>query len=474
MFQSFSIQSNEKVVIRRPLKPPRIQDLATGRRVRQVVAAVLILTGIISSRTAPAQQNETRFNATADAAESSAGDLRRLSGKHLNLTSDTGSDALLKDLVDAFDAAVGQWERFWQLPDGALDDWTVDGFLIENADRFRQTGDLPAGLNFPFGYATDGNVWVMRQSSDYYTRHLLLHEGAHALQIHLFGGTGPSWYAEGMAELLGVHGGTGSDVRVGVVPASREAAAYWGRFKLMDATRRAGKVPTLDSVLGYPSDLKSDVESYGWSWAAVSLLTQYDAYRSITLRAAGGGSDHTAAFTRALRQQLDPVWPIVQARWRVLTATMDYGYDWSREQVDLAISDPLWSGNALDVTVRADAGWQSAGVRIPPGARVSIAATGRCVLDDDPKPWISEPPGVTIHYANERPLGQLLVAVVPNQTTERDRLQPLEVHAVDPQCELQIAEHSWLLFRINDRLDDLRNNRGGYRLRVRRAIPDSR
>ncbi len=431
-----------------------------------VATIALILAVLPVSRTARGQ-DEAVIPPIADAAPTEDA-IRVIRGKHIVLKADTGSSQLLNDLVDAFDAAVEQWRKFWQIPVGGLNRWTVDAFLIEDRERFRQSGDLPPGLNFPFGFAADGNVWVIRQPSDYYTRHLLLHEGAHALQIHLFGGTGPSWYAEGVAELLGVHRGAGSSVQVGIVPSSREAVPYWGRFKLMETTRQAGNVPTLETVLDYPLDLKSDVESYGWSWAAVSLLTEYPDYRPIALRAGRLGTDQTVAFTRGVKQQLDSVWPIVQARWRVLTATMDYGFDWRRERVGLAITDRLWSGAALRLSVRADQGWQSAGVRFPPGARVSISATGRCTLADEPKPWISEPPGVTIRYANDRPLGQLLVAVVPNQTTEASRLEPLEVHAVDPNRDLQITRHSWLLFRINDDLGDLGNNRAGYQVTLQR------
>ncbi len=445
MFQPLK---NQFVVTR--VVPQRLSSPSWRQR-PVVVTFALILAVFTISRTAAADDS-----------------IRVVRGKHIVLKADTGSDELLNDLVDAFDAAVEQWRQFWQVPTGGLDNWAVDAFLIEDRERFRQTGELPPGRNFPFGFASGEKVWVMRQPSDYYTRHLLLHEGAHAVQIHLFGGTGPSWYAEGMAELLGVHRGHGSSVRVGIVPPTREAVPYWGRFKLMAAARQAGNVPTLETVLGYPLDLRSDVESYGWSWAAVSLLTQYQTYRPIALRAARNGNDHAAAFTRALKQPLDSVWPIVQARWRVLTATMDYGFDWQRERVDLAISDRLWSGAALQLSVRADRGWQSAGVRFPPGASVSISATGRCTLADEPKPWISEPPGVTIRFANDRPLGQLLVAVVPNQTIETDRLEPLEVHAVDPRRELQIKRHSWLLFRINDDLGDLGNNRAGYQVTLQR------
>ena len=107
------------------------------------------------------------------------------------------------------------------------------------------------------------------------------------------------------------------------------------------------------------------------------------------------------------------------------------------------------------------------GVRFPPGTRLTLSATGRCTINDQPKPWISEPPGVTIHYANDRPLGQLLVCVLPNRTSETGTLKPLEVHPVDQELNLQLSQHCWLMFRINDYLDDLGNNQGCYSIRIR-------
>jgi hypothetical protein len=389
-------------------------------------------------------------------------------GQHIVLKADWQDRASLQALVASFDAAVPQWERFWNLPAGTLDDWTVRAFVMNDPERFRQSGDLPPGLEFPFGYARGNDLWVVRQPGEYYTRHLLLHEGVHALQLRQFGGTGPTWYAEGIAEALGVHRGARGATRVNVIPESRESVPYWGRFKRLDQARRKGQVPSLDTVLEYPRDLEGDVGRYGWSWLAAQLFSQYPDYRTPFLASASRAGDPPPRFNRRFRRRLQSVWPIAQARWRLLAHTVDYGFDWSRERVSLAIEDPLWRGQPLELAIRADAGWQSAGVRFPPGTRLTVTPSGRCQLDDDPKPWISEPAGVTIHYANDRPLGQLLVCLVPNVTQEQTFLKPLAIRPVSEATEITVSEHCWLLFRINDHLGHRANNQDGYRVLLER------
>ena len=47
--------------------------------------------------------------------------------------------------------------------------------------------------------------WLFDQPTDYYVRHLLLHEGTHVFMVSFLGGCGPGWYMEGTAELLGTH-----------------------------------------------------------------------------------------------------------------------------------------------------------------------------------------------------------------------------------------------------------------------------
>ena len=396
-----------------------------------------------------------------------AAEMRVIRGEHITLKADFGSQEFLRELVQSFDAAVPQWEMFWQLPPGTLNSWRVDAFVMDDADRFRRSGDLPSHLRFPFGYAVGNNLWVLRQQSEYYTRHLLLHEGAHSLAIHQFGSTGPSWYAEGTAEMLGLHQGVGNKVKINIVPASRDPFPFWGRFKRLQQSRQLGQTPTIDQVLAYPTDLRSDVEAYGWSWLAAMMFTQYDDTRPHFLQAARIGTG-SAAFNSSFRKPLQPQWPIVQARWRLLAQSIDYGFQWQREKVDLSMKDPGWQDDESEGRVFADQGWQSTGVRYAPGMRLSLQPSGRCVLADQPKPWSSEPAGITIHYAYGRPLGQLLVCVLPNVTSELQALKPLDIAAVEPGMEIEIKQHCWLLFRVNDYLGDLSNNRGEYHVKINR------
>jgi hypothetical protein len=200
------------------------------------------------------------------------------------------------------------------------------------------------------------------------------------------------------------------------------------------------------------------------------LLAAYPETKPALLAAAKRGADRSEAFNQQFRNSLRRQWPIVQARWRMLCATMDYGFDWDRERIDLSTKDPLWDGRTIKLRVSAERGWQSSGVRFARDTRVSIDASGRCVLDENPKPWISEPPGVTVQYAGGRPLGQLLVAILPNQAQEsangEARLAPLRVVPVGRSVELALDDYCWLLFRINDKLGDYGNNRDGYSVEI--------
>ena len=62
--------------------------------------------------------------------------------------------------------------------------------------------DLP---DFLAGYQRGHEIWIYLQPGDYYTRHLLLHEGTHAFMGWFLNGFGSPWYSEGMAELLAIN-----------------------------------------------------------------------------------------------------------------------------------------------------------------------------------------------------------------------------------------------------------------------------
>ncbi|EMI21947.1 hypothetical protein RMSM_01124 [Rhodopirellula maiorica SM1] len=338
-----------------------------------------------------------------------------------------------------------------------------------------KTPFLRAGLidprvpDFKQGYALGNSLWIVKQPSDYYTRHLLLHEGVHSLAFDQFGGAGPSWFMEGTAELLSTHSGSAATTEINQLPADRESVPYWGRLKLIRQRRDEGKIPTLETVMRYPANLNGDAERYAWCWAAAMLLSEYDEYRDVIVTAARSGRDSSSNFTRQIYQRLLPEWPAVIARWRLMCHELDYGFDWERERVDLAVDQPQWNGQPISRDIAAAKGWQSLGVRLPAGIRFKISAQGRCVIAKRDKDWQSEANGVTIEYVNGRPLGQLIACLVPLRQTSQPLCEPLEIVSVKDEIELQTTAESWLVLQINDDVAQRADNSGSYAIELSRV-----
>ncbi len=417
-----------------------------------------------------AQDAQVQDTQAQDTDAAAAGDTAMVvrSGQYITVTSDVLTANEADELIAAFGAAAKQWAEFWKLPQGALDQWHTKACVIKDKQRFVAAGLIPQQVpDFKFGYALDNRIWVMHQESTYYTRHLLLHEGVHSLAFGHFGGAGPSWFMEGTAELLSVHTGSGAQTKINQIPPNREAVPFWGRFKLMSANRKDSEVPSLETVMSYPADLQADVKSYGWSWAAAMLFSAYPDYRGAFDAAAKDGQESDAVFNAKLKQRLAANWPVVQARWRLMCHDLDYGFDWSRETVQLSMADQLWDGDPINLTVKADRGWQSIGVRLKPGMTLHITPSGQCIVATDPKPWVSEPAGVTLHYDRGRPRGQLLACLVPNSPGNGENLKPLAIAPITRAMKIPIKQHCWMLFRINDAPDGLADNTGGYSLKIK-------
>src|SRR5207237_7879020 len=107
------------------------------------------------------------------------------------------------ELPAVFDAAIPQWVAYFGVEKTLWPDWRMNGFLIVDKERFRRAGVLPETLpEFSHGYSYGYELWMNEQPSDYYRRHLLLHEGTHGFMNTVLGSCGPPWYMEGTAELL--------------------------------------------------------------------------------------------------------------------------------------------------------------------------------------------------------------------------------------------------------------------------------
>ncbi len=400
-------------------------------------------------------------------------EFRTLQGNWIELVTDLPQSPGTASLPASFDAAVPQWLEYWDVDLAQLGDWRLKVYLMADPAAFRRRGLLPAELpDFRHGYAQGRTAWVVAQGSDYYSRHLVLHEGLHSLAFELFGGAGPFWFMEGTAELLATHHGVGENLRLPVVPPNREATPLWGRLKLIGQRRSAGRLPSIQSVMRFPNRLSNDVEPYAWSWAAAMFLHMYPEYRGELRALAPQGQDTSAEFTRTLYRRLYDDWPVLRARWRIFLDQFDYGFDLIRNRVELDRAAPLWDprqGHAkpLQVTIAADRGWQTSGVRLPAGSRLQLTAAGRYLLGRQPAPWVCEPQGVTVRYHRGRPLGRLLATLVPTDPAATSAIAPLAIESIGRQGRVEVDEESWLLLQVGDVPSEWADNEGEVTVQIR-------
>ena len=144
----------------------------------------------------------------------------------------------------------------------------MTGFIMKDKARFQSTGLLPADLpHFLHGYSRNNLLWLYEQPSDYYRRHLLLHEGTHGFMNTVLGGCGPPWYMEGMAELLATHRLADGRLTLNSMPANRDEVPEWGRIRIIKDAVAAGRGVTVAGVVGLPAQEFLNNDSYAWSWA---------------------------------------------------------------------------------------------------------------------------------------------------------------------------------------------------------------
>ncbi len=116
-----------------------------------------------------------------DDQKASAAGIRKLQGRHLVLYTDIPSRAEIDGLCELADLAYPQWCAYFQVAEAEQPDWQMIGYLMQDKQKFQAAGLFPDNLpQFIYGFCRDHEFWVHdQQASDYYRRHLLLHEMTH-------------------------------------------------------------------------------------------------------------------------------------------------------------------------------------------------------------------------------------------------------------------------------------------------------
>jgi hypothetical protein len=393
--------------------------------------------------------------------------IRKLLGEHLILYTDVPSSPAVDELPHVFDLALPQWLAYFNVDAKRAEKWQMLGVIASKKELFADTGLWPDNLPpFLHGYMRDRQLWLYDQPSDFYRRHLLLHEGTHAFMWNCLGAMGPPWYAEGMAELLGTHDWSDGKLTLGVIPPSKEASPMWGRVKVIKDGFAARKALHLREVMSYPPEAHLKTEPYAWCWAAAVFFDRDPKYQKIFREAPQTVADVTPQFSERLLNRLPEPRGQVFEQWQCFVANMEYGYDVARESIVRRESPAELPPAGTTIDLAVDRGWQSSGYLLSAGKRYQLTASGLFQIGKSSKPWMSEPNGITLKYYKGQPIGRLLAAVTDEGKS--GNVSPLLTPiAIGNQGEMTPEQDGVLYFRVNDSPAELADNAGTLKVTVR-------
>lgn len=398
-----------------------------------------------------------------DAERVKAAGLRTLVGKHIVIYTDVPASPVVDELPRVFDAAVPQWIAYFDVARIVPPTWRMNAFLIVDKERFKTAGVVPETVpEFAHGFSYGYELWMNEQSSEYYRRHLLLHEGTHGFMNTVLGSCGPPWFMEGLAELLATHRWQDGKLTLGIMPRSKAEVPQLGRVKLVQEAVAAGRAQTVADLVN--EDVRGYVENegYAWCWAFATFLDRHPKYqgrfRALQKRV------RSLEFNDEFRKSFYADLPQLNREWLVFADGLEYGADPARTAVAFRPGRP--PTGPTTVAVAADRGWQSSGVKLEAGKTYRLQASGRYQIanptstDGLPTPWPCEPGGVTIRYYRGHPLGMLLASVEPDVLpvgTPPPMLRPIPIGL---SATLTPERSGTLYLRVNDSSGELDDNAG--------------
>ena len=372
-----------------------------------------------------------------------------LRGKHITLYTDVRAKAS-GDLkasenqtdprqrwIDLFDAAVPLWFEKFDIDRSLAKDYGLIAIVMQDQQRFKQAGLIPDDLpNFPAGYSRGHEFWMYVQPDDYYTRHLMLHEGTHAIMNWFKGSTGPPWYSEGMAEWVALHDWDREKLELAAKIRSVDDSKGWGRIGRIQKMVAANSALSLDDVFNIPPSGFRDVKYYAWSWAACEFLSEHPLSARAFARLPDSlrlpDSDKSQIqFNRSFIAAIAPHRSALDRDWALFINELDYGYDVRATRLTevAPIEAAIITQSRLGTfQVSAAQSWQTTGIKVRQGDRIGFSASGEIVVGETTKPWVSHAGGITIDYYSGKPLGKLMACVVPENLSQEDIA---EVQAVD-------------------------------------------
>ncbi len=405
-----------------------------------------------------------------------AAGIAKQSGKHIVLYTDV-RDAKVGELISVFDKAFPQWCQLFDVNPKRADRWKMRVFLIansKNTQRFKKSGLIPDDLpEFLAGYQRGPDIWLYLQPGDYYTSHLLIHEGTHAMMQWFLDGHGAPWYSEGMAELIGVHRWSDNTLKLNYRLQNRDEAPYWGRVKQIKDDWKTGQGMTLSDVLAIQPRAFLKVRAYSWSWAACDFFSNHSRTKELFPKVQKLTPLRPSVFNQKFRELMEPHWNELERDWALYISEMEYGYAVERGQISPAKRS---NDETARFSIQSDRSWQLTDIKFEKGDRIEISSSGEFrvgqtegSLDGSaPVAWPCQSNGITIDYYRGHPLGMLHAGLLnAEDNTPKDQIAGL-INPVPIGVSSQFtAPHDGILcLRINESPASLDDNQGALEVRV--------
>jgi hypothetical protein len=405
--------------------------------------------------------------------------IRVLEGKHLILFTDANQRPDVEQFPLVFELAVAQWCQYFVIDPVKAQDWKMRAFVIENSARFEKAGLLPDTLpQFPAGFQNGRDMWLYLQPGDYYTRHLLLHEGTHAIMDWFLDGWGSPWYSEGMAEKLGLHQwidrtkSGGPELQLNFAVKKNLQVPDWGRVGLVRKDLEQGQGLTLGQVVSLPTNAFRDVRHYGWAWAACEFLSKHnltrDSFSKLHQQVAVGKARFDALVAKIYQQHSE----ILERDWVLFIHELDYGVDITK--ITLKPAREQRQTNAASVfQIDSSHAWQTTSFKVERGDRLRLQCHARFQVglsdcDEKSTPWISTADGITLEYYQGKPLGSLLAGTLDEKSTSPNAqvaglLSPV---IIGSNGTLEATAAGRLCLRINDSPAEMHDNQGALEVSI--------
>ena len=401
----------------------------------------------------------------------------RLESQRLRLLTDLPKEkvAHLPPLADQLYEHLSAY--FGKLPpaeDGS--EFQVTGHIIDDESKFTAAGLLPeARMGFSHGRHFDYEFWMYGQKTDYFLRHLMLHEFTHCFMTCESGmrDIPPLWYIEGMAEYFATHAVAEGKASFGLLPDTTGGFDGWGRIAelkrsfwvrqrqpLAESTEPVTTILTissLDEIIPMRlAEFKSDYQ-YASSWAVCWLLESHPEYKSLSQQLR---SVRRRAPFQQIQQAIDAQLLLrLRKDWLLVVESLIEGFD-PAHSLPVHHSKP-WTLTDAPVIfeLRADRGWCDTGLRLNVNDSVTLTCEGRVQVNDLPEPWQSEPQGVSIEYHEQLPLGQVVGILIGQDGQEiSGRI------AIGRGRTITVTQNCSLWLQINESESGRRDNSGSIRV----------